>query len=226
MRCSPRPADPLRHAAARARRAWRGRLLTLLLSLAALFAVAPARADEILVTRAALESADEGHFLSADFEFELSSRLEDALSKGVPLFFLVEFEATRPRWYWFDERAATASQTWRLSFHALTRTYRLSSGALTQSFPTLSEALRTLSRVRSWLVADRGQLKSDTRYVAGVRMRLDTAQLPKPFQVSALANRDWTLASNWYRWDINTPAEPPRTSPAEPPRPPPPEPPR
>ncbi len=208
MRCSPRPADPLSPAAARARcvaRAWRGRLVALLLALATVALAAPARADEILVTRAALEAADEGYFLAADFELELSSRLEDALSKGVPLFFLVEFEATRPRWYWFDERAAAASQTWRLSFHALTRTYRLSSGALTQSFPTLSEAMRTLSRVRSWLVADRGELKPDTRYVVAVRMRLDTTQLPKPFQVSALANRDWTLASNWYRWEITTP---------------------
>jgi hypothetical protein len=182
----------------------------MLLALALLVGFTPSRADEILVTRAVLEATEEGYFLAADFELELSSRLEDALSKGVPLFFLVEFEATRPRWYWFDERAAIASQTWRLSFHALTRTYRLSSGALTQSFPTLSEAMRALSRVRSWFVADRVQLKPDTRYMAAVRMRLDTTQLPKPFQVSALANRDWTLASNWYRWEITTPAEPPR----------------
>lgn len=207
-------------------RVWRARCSALLIALAMLIGAAPARADEILVTRAALEAAEEGYFLAADFELELSSRLEDALSKGVPLFFLVEFEATRPRWYWFNERAATASQTWRLSFHALTRTYRLSSGALTQSFPTLSEAMRTLSRVRSWLVADRGQLRSDTRYLVAVRMRLDTAQLPKPFQVSALANRDWTLASNWYRWEIITPPDTPKVTPAEPPRATPTEPPR
>jgi hypothetical protein len=211
MRCSPRPADPpLQAFAPRAPCAWRGRLVALLLALAGLLGAMPSRADEIFVARAALEAAEEGYFLAADFELELSSRLEDALSKGVPLFFLVEFEATRPRWYWFDERTATASQTWRLSFHALTRTYRLSSGALTQSFPTLQEAMRALSRVRSWLVADRAQLKPDTRYMAAVRMRLDTTQLPKPFQVSALANRDWTLASNWYRWEITTPAEAPR----------------
>jgi hypothetical protein len=170
-------------------------------------AVSPARADDILVSRAAVEPGDEGWFLSADFEFELSSRLEDALSKGVPLFFLVEFEATRPRWYWFDERAGVASQTWRLSFHALTRTYRLSSGALTQSFATLGEALRTLQRPRGWLVMERAQVKPDTRYLLVVRMRLDTTQLPKPFQVSALANREWTLASSWYRWEFLSPAE-------------------
>jgi hypothetical protein len=213
MRCSPGPADRLARPLAVA---WRALLAAFVL--AAVLAAPAARADDILVTRATLELAEEGYLLSADFEFELSSRLEDALSKGVPLFFLVEFELTRPRWYWFDERAVTSSQNWRLSFHALTRTYRLSSGALTQSFPTLGEALRTLQRTRSWLVMERSQVKPETRYVAGVRMRLDTAQLPKPFQVSALANREWTLASNWFRWEVTTPpAEAPRPPPAPPP---------
>jgi len=213
MRCSPGPADRLARPLAVAWRALLGAFV-----LAAALAAPAARADDILVTRATLELAEEGYLLSADFEFELSARLEDALSKGVPLFFLVEFELTRPRWYWFDERAVTSSQNWRLSFHALTRTYRLSSGALTQSFPTLGEALRTLQRTRSWLVMERGQVKPETRYVAGVRMRLDTAQLPKPFQVSALANREWTLASNWFRWEVTTPpADAPRPPPAPPP---------
>ena len=35
---------------------------------------------------------------------------------------------------------------------------------------------------------------------ASLRMRLDTAQLPKPFQLNAIASRDWTLASDWHRW--------------------------
>jgi hypothetical protein len=33
-------------------------------------------------------------------------------------------------------------------------------------------------------------------------MRLDTAQLPKPFQVNAIASRDWSLASDWHRWTL------------------------
>jgi hypothetical protein len=218
MRCSPSPAD-WPHVA-------RAALLAALLAILAAVGSAPALADVILVGRAALEATDEGYMLSADFEFELSSRLEDALSKGVPLYFLVEFELTRPRWYWFDERSVAANQSWRLSFHALTRTYRLSSGALTQSFSTLSEALRTLSRVRGWLVMDRTQAKPDTRYLVAVRMRLDTTQLPKPFQVSALANREWTLASDWYRWEFVTPVEAPRPAPPEAPRSAPAEPPR
>jgi hypothetical protein len=73
-----------------------------------------------------------------------------------------------------------------------------------QNFTRLEEVTRALSRVRDWYVADRGTLKKDMTYQAAVRMRLDTAQLPKPFQVNAIASRDWTLTSDWHRW-VKTP---------------------
>jgi len=162
-----------------------------------------AAADEIEVRAASLAATDEGIVLDADFEFELTARLEGALAQGVPLYFLVEFECYRPRWYWLDERVGAATLSLRLSFHALTRTYRLSTGTLHRSYPTLADALNALTRVRGWLVLPRDALRPDATYDAYVRMRLDTAQLPKPFQVSALANREWTLASAWRRWEVN-----------------------
>jgi hypothetical protein len=166
------------------------------------FAAAPALADEIKVERAALAATEEGIVVDADFALELTARLEDALDKGVPLYFLVEFECYRPRWYWFDERVGAAAFSTRLSFHALTRTYRLSTGALHRSYATLGEAMRSLAVVREWQVMPRQALDKDIAYYAYIRMRLDTTQLPKPFQVSALANREWTLASPWSRWEV------------------------
>jgi hypothetical protein len=163
----------------------------------------PAAADEITVADARLVAGDEGIVLSADFDFDLTSRLEDALDKGVPLYFVVDFELVRPRWYWLDERIGGTTLSTRLSFHALTRTYRLTTGALHQSFPTLGEALRTLGRVRAWTVLPKEALRPDTDYRAYVRMRLDTTQLPKPFQVSALASREWNLASPWKQWTVD-----------------------
>ncbi len=180
------------------------RLALAALALAALaLGAGVATADEIEVRAAALAPNDEGIALNADFDLDLTARLEDALAKGVPLYFVVEFECYRPRWYWLDEKIGTATLNLRLSFHALTRTYRLSTGTLHRSYPTLAEALLTLTRVREWLVLPRGALRPEATYTAYVRMRLDTTQLPKPFQVSALANREWTLASPWKRWEVN-----------------------
>ena len=173
-------------------------LVSLLLSLA-LGWTAPARAGNIEISHISLEGNDEGYALDADFQIELNPRLEDAIDKGVPLYFEVEFELTRKRWYWFDDSVGRQLML-RLSYHALTRQYRVSSGALYQSLPTLAEALRVLSRVRSWQVLDPGQVSIGSDYQAALRMRLDVTQLPKPFQVNALTSREWNLASDWRRW--------------------------
>jgi hypothetical protein len=173
------------------------------LAVAFTLGAASALADEIEVRAAQLAATAEGVVLNADFAFELNARLEEALTQGVPLHFLVEFECYRPRWYWLDARVGAATRSERVSFHALTHTYRVTTGTLHRSFPTLAEAVRAAARVREWQVLPRGALRPDTTYTCYVRMRLDTAQLPRPFQVSALANREWVLASSWKRWEVN-----------------------
>lgn len=160
-----------------------------------------AAAAELEARSATLAAGDDGYNLSADFKIELSPRLEDIIAHGVPLFFVAEFEITRPRWYWFDEAAAAKSRTFRVSYHALTRQYRVSFGALHQSYPTLADALRTLERIREWPVADKGSLQPGRTYEARVRLRLDLSMLPKPLQVTSLGSRDWTLGSEWFRFD-------------------------
>lgn len=174
--------------------AWRTVLLALML-----WCVAPvARADGVDITQAHLESAEDGVRLSATFAFELNHGLEDAITHGIPLYFTTEVELNRPRWYWFDEKSISESQTIRLSYNVLTRQYHAAIlGRLQQSFTTLDDALSLIRRPSRWLVADKTALKSGAAYSVSVRMRLDVAQLPKPFQVNAINNADWRLSSDW-----------------------------
>ncbi|KAA0091796.1 DUF4390 domain-containing protein [Trinickia soli] len=165
-----------------------------------LAAAGPVRADTIAVQRASLQGDGSGWNLDARFDFELNSSLEDAVNKGVPLYFTTEFDLTRPRWYWFDAQPVSVTQTLRLSFQPLTREYRVSSGGLQQGFSSLAEALAVVKHVTSWHVIDRNQVQPGETYTASVRMQLDTALMPKPFQVDAVNNRDWTLASDWKRF--------------------------
>ena len=176
-------------------------LLSLSFGLALLLPSASARADIIEVKDARLEAFDEGWTLQAEFGLELSARLEEAINRGVPLYFNFEFELTRPRWYWLDEKAAQASQTYKLSYHALTQSYRLSAGSLYQSFPTLKEALRLLARPRMTALT-RQQVRQGETYVAHTRLILDAQQLPKAFQINALTSREWTLESEWKKIPI------------------------
>ena len=164
-----------------------------------------ARGDGIEVRDLALRAAEEGMVLDADFSFELSPRLADMVANGVPLYFSVDFELTRQRWYWFDENTASRRLQLGLSYHALTRQYRLTNGLLQQTFATLEEALQALMRVRNWLVLDRTVSFANTDYQAAVRMRLDVALLPKPFQLSALTSPDLQLESTWKRFTLRSP---------------------
>ncbi len=160
----------------------------------------PALADGISVRTAELSVNDEGYSLDADYRIELNRTLEDALNKGVALYFELEFELTRSRWYWFDEKIATLKNQYKLSFNALTRQYRVGSAGNIVNFATLDEALRELSRIRERRVLDKSALEPDTSYSAGLRMQLDLSQLPKPIQIDALASRAWSLDSGWHRW--------------------------
>ena len=179
------------------------RALAALAALALSLLVFPvAHAEGISVRNAALVAGEEGYFLEADFEIVLNSTLEDALNKGVPLYFLLEFEVIRPRWYWLNDKVLSTQQQYRLAFNALTRQYRFGVGSLFQNFDALSEALDFLSRVRRRQVLETGMLSKGTTYTAGVRMRLDVSQLPKPFQLNALASREWNFGSDWYRWSV------------------------
>jgi hypothetical protein len=173
----------------------------------AVITTSPAYADDIEVRDAKLHVTEEGLVLDADFNFELSPRLSDVVANGVPLYFRVDFELTRRRWYWFDESAASKRMQLRLSYHALSRQYRLSTGLLQQSFATLDEALNVLKRIRNWLVVDRTVTFDEADYDAAVRMRLDPTLLPKPFQLSALTSRDLQLDSPWKRFTVRSPRQ-------------------
>lgn len=158
-------------------------------------------AEGVDITRADLESTDEGYKLALAFSFELTRGLEDAVTRGIPLYFTTEVQITRPRWYWFDEKSVSTAQTIRISYNVLTHQYHASiSGRLQQSFNTLDDALSLVRRPNRWVIAEKGSLKRGEVYTVAVRMGLDVARLPKPFQVHALNSSDWRFSSDWTQF--------------------------
>ncbi|WP_407928063.1 DUF4390 domain-containing protein [Collimonas humicola] len=150
------------------------------------------------MSQAHIEADDNGYRLSATFSFDLNRGLEDVINRGVALYFTTDVELTRPRWYWFDEKAITATQTIRLQYNVITRRYNVATnGSLQQSFNTLDDALSLIRRPSRWLIADKTALKSGEVYRVAVRMGLDLGLLSKPFQVNALNNSDWRFSSDW-----------------------------
>ncbi|HTD91970.1 MAG TPA: DUF4390 domain-containing protein [Burkholderiales bacterium] len=176
-------------------------LLTLCAVTAMGWGAVVAHANDIEVRKASISAVDDGYVLEATLDMRLTPALDDALHKGVPLYFVLEFELIRSRWYWTNEKVATLQQQQRLSYNTLTRQYRVGVGALYQNFSSLKEALDYMSRVYRRQDIEPGALRKDTSYAAMLRLRLDTTQLPKPFQLHT--GRDWDMASDWYRWTVN-----------------------
>jgi hypothetical protein len=177
-------------------------LLALLLAFVMWLPAARA-AESVDIVGPSVENSDDGYRLSLTFSFELPRSLEDALTRGIPLYFTTEVQLSRPRWYWFDEKTASSSQTIRLSYNVLTQQYRaaLSGGGLQQNFASLEEALGVVRRQRM-LIAEKGMLKPGELYNVMVRMGLDVARLPKPFQVHALNSSDWRFSSDWKQFTL------------------------
>ena len=157
-------------------------------------------AEGIKIKSFELEKADNDWLLNATFQIELSPGLEDAVQKGVVLYFQTEFDLMRSRWYWFDEKSVLVQRQTRLSYQPLTQQYRIASEGFTFSAKTMSEALQAVGSIGGWRVIDGTQLDSSKSYTASMRMSLDLSKLPKPFQVNALNNREWNVSSDWYRF--------------------------
>jgi hypothetical protein len=160
-------------------------------------------AEGIKIKSFELEKVDNDWLLNAAFQIELSPGLEDAVQKGVVLYFQTEFDLMRSRWYWFDEKSVLAQRQTRLSYQPLTQQYRIASEGFTFSAPTMSEALQAVGSIGGWRVIEGAQLDPGKSYTASMRMSLDLSRLPKPFQVNALNNREWNVSSDWYRFPFS-----------------------
>jgi len=171
---------------------WAGLLLAVL-ALSLLWP-RPGRAESVELTTFTVVRSDEGVLLSFTANFELPHSVEDALVRGVPLYFEAEANLLQTRWYWRDKRIARATRSWRLTYQPLTRMYRVSTGGLNQNFDTLAEALDVLRRSSRWKIAEAGQMDDDGRYYVEFSYRLDTSLLPRPMQIGIGGEAAWSLS--------------------------------
>jgi len=185
-------------------RSWRALMLVVGL---AWMLMTPARAYEPDILQMGVQRTAEAVYLSARLKLVPTPAVEDALLKGVPLYFAWQVDVYRQRWYWTDKRVSTAVRTLRLAYQPLTRRWRLSLStdaggsagaglqyALHQNFESLAEALAGVGRVSRWKVADAARLKAEDKHRIEWRFRLDLSLLPRPFQIGMSNQPEWDIA--------------------------------
>jgi hypothetical protein len=158
------------------------------------------------VTELRMERADGALLLQSSLRLDLSSTVEDALQKGMPIYFVTEVELMRDRWYWYDKKVGAVARHYRLAYQPLTRKWRLNvsrdpigavglASSLSQTFETLPEAMSAIRRTVNWKLADISDIDVDNKYTLSFKFRLDVSQLPRPFQMTAGSQAEWNLSA-------------------------------
>ena len=166
---------------------------------------APAQPKGASVSQLRLEQGDDGVYLNAQVQFELPNLVEEVLEKGIAIYFVADAELYRERWYWTDLRVAQATRHMRLAYQPLTRRWRLNvspvpitnSGfgvSLNQNFDSLAEALDGVRRVARLRLGDISEVGDEAVHPVSFRFRLDTSQLPRPFQIGVVGQADWNIS--------------------------------
>jgi hypothetical protein len=156
------------------------------------------------LTELRTERRDAALYLTAQLHLELAPAVEDALIKGLAVHFVAEVEVMRDRWYWSDRQVGMASRYYRLAFQPLTRRWRLNvsnepissaglAGSISQSFENLPDALAVIRRQSGWKIAEMSDVSSESRQYINYRFSLDMSQLPRPFQIAAGNQSEWSL---------------------------------
>lgn len=164
-----------------------------LLAAALLGAALPAAAQSVELAQ--LRTARQDGALTLEFSARVSlpRAVEDALHRGVPVYFVAEARLLKSRWYWRDERVARVSRSWRVAFQPLTGTWRVGLGGLNQTHATLGEAMAAVTRSAGWKLVELDRLDAEGRYTLEFSYRLDSSQLPSPMQIGLGGQADWTI---------------------------------
>jgi hypothetical protein len=165
-----------------------------LLALSGLVALVPAaQAQGVELPSISAKRQDGGAVLDFVANLTLSKAVEDALRRGVPVYFVAQASVYKPRWYWRDDRISRVTRSWRLSYQPLTSAWRVSLGAFSQSYASLEEALTAVTRLSHWKIADSGVNDPDSKYYVEFSYYLDASQLPRPMQLDLAAQADWRI---------------------------------
>lgn len=153
-----------------------------------------------------IEREESSVYLSANWNFDLPTVLDDALLKGVALYFVMNAEISQERWYFYNKRISAAEKHIRLYYQPLMRRWRVqvstvpfsSSGLgmnIGQSFDSLEEAIAAVRRVSQWRIANTSDVTFDGKQTITLNFRLDLNQLPRPLQIGAVGQSDWNISA-------------------------------
>ncbi len=157
--------------------------------------------NSLIIKTAEINSQFEAYFLNADFDLSFNDDLDEAIKKGIPINFIIEFELKKPRKYWFEEEVTKKTKEILLTYHALSKQFTLTeSENRLIAFDNLTQAKNELKKIKNWRIFDKSQIDDTEKYSAYLQVKLDQTKLPKQLQADITSNQEWQLASKQFQW--------------------------
>jgi len=152
------------------------------------------------IEQAQTRMVDNVYRLSANFRFELSEQIVEALHNGVPITLTLDMSIYRERSYIWDEQIASLTQSYQIRYQALTKQYmvkNLNTG-LVDNFKDIQGAYENLDTLENFPLIDSKLISPDSRHYTMLRTRVDLDSLPVPLRLRAYFSSVWALSSEWY----------------------------
>ena len=157
--------------------------------------------NSLIIKTAEINSQFEAYFLNADFDLSFNDDLDEAIKKGIPVNFIIEFELKKPRKYWFEEEVTKKTKEILLTYHALSKQFTLTeSENRLIAFDNLTQAKNELKKIKNWRIFDKSQIDDTEKYSDYLQVKLDQTKLPKQLQADITSNQEWQLASKQFQW--------------------------
>lgn len=187
-------------------------IFIIVFSLAMLLVMPRATQADFSVANPGSTLTDKTMELSGQLNLGLSSRVEEALGKGIPIDVTIEYRLYRQRNIIWDALIAHWSFIHSIQYHALSRQYLVRGHGIdadiVESFITLQEALNYMGALDDLILplpqtlAEPEANKEKYKYIGQIRAQLAIESLPAPLRPVAYTSADWRLNTGWVTWKI------------------------
>lgn len=176
--------------------------LKVLLWLSLSLALSPAIANEygISIKHLELIRQAETYKIDSEIDYQLSPTAKEALEKGIPLTWDVQFEIRQPGFIW-AKRIYKKRLRYTLQYHALLKQYKvIGPDNHLEMFLSLTAALNYMASPLRGITLAAEQLDSGKHYFLAMKTSFNRELLPVPLRPFAYLNRQWFLSSPWMIW--------------------------
>ena len=144
--------------------------------------------------------------LSGNLELTLSDKVEEAVSKGIPLDIDIELKLYHKRPILWANRISEWTLRRQIRYHALSGQYLVSEkkGGVEnlENFTSLAQALLHMGSLNDVELALDQEASFKQPLVLEARASLDIESLPAPLRPVAYTSLDWHLNSGWTEWNV------------------------